>query len=119
MYALSRINPEYESETIVEVYAQVWNAREQRVIEDEYRLACWGGSNLMTGKPYIVFTPPEGIPAYSVKQERLYKVFLLAAHVHFLLTGEVDYRPSKVYDAYKIIYPEPGMPQTLPEFMVM
>ena len=119
MYATAMVNPEYESETIVKVYSQVWDARERRVIEDEYRLACWGGSNLMTGKPYIVFLPPDGIPSYSVKQENLYKVFMLAANVHFLLTGEIDYRPSKVYDAYSVIYPEPDMPRTLPKFKVL
>ena len=119
MYALSTVNPEYESETLIEVYSQVWDPRERRVIEDEYRLACWGGSNYMTGEPYIVFTPPDGIPSYSVKQENLYKVFLLAANVHFLLTGEIDYRPNKVYDAYDVIYPEPGMSRALPKFKVM
>ena len=116
MYAKMGINAEYDRETLVDVYVEAWDSRERKVIPDEYRLACWGGSNLMTGEPYIVFTPPNGIPHYSVKQEKLYKVFLLAAHIHFCLTGELDYRPDKVYDAYKVLFPEFGMDQTLPKF---
>lgn len=118
MFAKMGVNAERESETLVDVYVEAWDTREQRVIEGEYRLACWGGSNLMTGEPYIVFTPPGKIPHYSVKQERLYKVFLLAAHIHFCLTGEMEYRPTKVTDAYKVVFPEFGMDQTLPKFRV-
>lgn len=119
MYATVTINPEYASETAVDVYTQVWDARNQRVIEDEYRLACWGGSNLMTGEPFIVFTPPDGIPKYSVKQEEFYKTFMLAAHVHFMLTGEVRYHPSKPHDSYKVLFPDYSMSRTLPKFKVM
>ena len=118
MFAKMNVNAEFERETLVEVYTEVWNPKERRVIPDEFRLACWGGANLMTGEPYIVFTPPHGIPHYSVKQEKLYKVFMLAAHIHFCLTGEMDYKPAKVTDAYKVIFPEYGMDQTLPKFRV-
>lgn len=116
MFAKMKVNPERESETIVDVYSEVWDSREQRNIPGEYRLACWGGSNLMTGEPYIVWTPPSPLPRYSVKAERLYKIFMLAAHIHFCLTGELDYRPKKVYDAYKVLWPEYGMSQELPKF---
>lgn len=116
MFATAMVNPEYESETIVRVYSPVWDRVEQRALDDQYRLSCWGGTNLMTGEPYIVFTPPDGRRYYSVKQENLYKTFLLAANINFLLTGEIDYRPEKVYDAYSVIYPDYGMERILPKF---
>jgi hypothetical protein len=111
MRAVTNINPERENETLVSVYDKKTD-----------RLICWGGVDMMTGKPYIVFTPPHGIPHYSVKQERLFKVFMLAAHIQFTCAGEVDYSPPKVFDAYKVVFPREHYPfgteQVLPEFHV-
>lgn len=110
LHATCNINTETENETIVNVYDD----------EKDDRLICWGGYNMATGKPYIVFTPPHGIPRYSVKQERFFKVFLLAAHIHFAMSGEVVYRPEKPYDCYKTVWPREHYgfndPQELPEF---
>lgn len=119
MYALMGINPENENETIIDVYTEAWNTREQVVVQGEYRLACWGGSNLLTAEPYIVFTPPGKVPHYSIKQENLYKVFLLAAHIHFCMTGEIEYCPNNIFDAYKILWPDYGMQQIIPKFKTL
>jgi len=109
MRAESDMNPERDTETLVSVYEKKGG-----------RLICWGGMNMMTGKPYIVFTPPHGIPFYSPKQEKLFKTFLLAAHIEYTCAGVMDYSPEKVFDAYKIVFPREHYPygteQTLPEF---
>lgn len=110
LYARTHIHPERQNETLVNVYDDA----------KDHRLICWGGMNMNTGTPYIVFTPPKGIPRYSVKQERYFKVFLLAAHKHFALNGEVDYNPDEPFECYKIVFPREhypfGTPQNLPEF---
>jgi len=116
MYAKMNINAERDTETLIEVFSEEWDAKAQETIKGVYRLACWGGADLMTGEPYIVFTPPGKLPHYSLKSERLYKVFLLAAHVHFSLTGEMEYRPKKITEAYNVLWPEYGMEQELPKF---
>lgn len=107
------INPNKDTETLVCLYEDV------HALTDGYTRA-WGGVSLMTGRPYIAYTPPCTIPRFSVKQERFFKVFLLAAHLHFMLTGEVDYRPKRVYNAYGLVFPREyypfGCEQVLPDF---
>jgi len=107
MRAETNINPQAQDETLVNVY-------------EKDRLICWGGYHMKTQEPYIVFTPPHGIPHYSVKQEQLFKTFLLAAHIQFVTWGEVEYSPDKVFEAYRVVFPREfypfGEPQNLPEF---
>lgn len=91
-------------------------------MDDDKRLMFWGGVNLMTGKPYIVFIPPKPFTHYSVKQERFFKVFLLAAHLEFCMGGISEYQPKNPYEAFKIVWPREHYPfgseQNLPEFNV-
>ena len=113
MRAPVEINPEAEHETLVNVFDP----------QRGDRLICWGGYNMRNQKPYIVFTPPKGIPRYSVKQENLFKTFLLASHIDFVTWGEINYQPQKVFDCFRVVFPREfypyGEPQNLPEFDVL
>jgi hypothetical protein len=116
MLATITLNPERTDETLIELF-------EDRAMQNDGLTKAWGGVNFKTGKPYIVWTPPKGIPRWSVKQERFFKVFLLAAHIHFSLTGEMEYAPEKAYDAFKVVFPPEfypfGTEQVLPDFATL
>ena len=110
MIAYTEINDKRPDETLVEVYDS----------PDDEHVLFWGGVN-QNGDPYIVYCP-RWAPRFSVKQERFFKVFLLAAHIEFSLGGTTIYEPSNPFDAYKVVFPPEQFPfgaeQKLPKFKV-
>lgn len=100
----------------METYIELFEDADSDIVK------AWGGVSLQNGKPYIVFTPPHGIPHYSVKQEAFFKTFLLAAHLHHSYTGESVYEPVSAYKCYDLVFPREyypfGSEQKLPKFSV-
>lgn len=114
MYALMEPNPANPDQVLVEVYSEYRN---------EYVQVCWGGYDTSVMLPFIVYTVPySNGKDFSEKQKQFFQVFLLAAYLHFVYTGEMEYRPAKPFDAYTIVFPEDFYPfgekQEVPEFFV-
>ena len=110
MVAYCSLHKSRPNETYIEVFDS----------PDDEDVLFWGGVN-QSGDPYIVFCPKYA-PRFSVKQERFFKVFMLAAHIEFSLTGQTIYEPANPFDAYKVVFPRDqfpfGEPQELPKFKV-
>ena len=97
LWATVDINPDYASETLVNVYDG-----DKLDSDGSPLLLCWGGGNLMTGERYHVYTPSYA-PRFSVKQEGLFRAFLDAAHIMFCIHGDTEWRPKSPFECFKVL----------------